>query len=91
MKVVSTAPSAKSKEQISHRYITSHVPAVSHNRDLPLKENYNSESNTSEVESSTLSMAESTEEVQARVVSPALKPRKPLHKRKGKPQRAPLY
>ncbi|KAB2620092.1 hypothetical protein D8674_037052 [Pyrus ussuriensis x Pyrus communis] len=51
--------------------------------------NYNSETNMSEMESSSISLAESSEEMNA-WVCPALKPRRLLHKRKGIPRRAPL-
>lgn len=76
----------KPKDQ-SQNFMT--VP-ISEYEDLSFKENYNSETNLSEMESS-LSLAESSEEVQACWVSSALKPRKLLRKRKGIPFRAPLY
>ncbi|KAF3432083.1 hypothetical protein FNV43_RR26822 [Rhamnella rubrinervis] len=72
-------------DQSHNKFIT--VPIAQYG-DLSLKESYNSETNTSEMESS-LSLAESVEEVHA-WVSAALKPRKLLHKRKGIPLRAPF-
>ncbi|GMN38389.1 hypothetical protein TIFTF001_007616 [Ficus carica] len=62
---------------------------VSQYGDLSFKEN-NSETYMSEMESS-LSLAESAEEVNACWVGSALKPRKLLRKRKGVPVRAPLF
>ncbi|XP_030506779.1 protein RGF1 INDUCIBLE TRANSCRIPTION FACTOR 1 [Cannabis sativa] len=59
--------------------------------DLSCKEkSINSETMLSEIESS-LSLAESSEEIQPCWVNSSLKPRKLLHKRKGIPFRAPLY
>ncbi|XP_062113295.1 protein RGF1 INDUCIBLE TRANSCRIPTION FACTOR 1 [Humulus lupulus] len=63
---------------------------VSQYEDLSCKEKSISETNLSEIESS-LSLAESSEEIQACWVSSPLKPRKLLRKRKGIPFRAPLY
>ncbi|XP_024019354.1 uncharacterized protein LOC21390182 [Morus notabilis] len=71
----------------SQNFITVPIPQYG---DLSFKENCNSETNLSEMESS-LSLAESGEEVHACWVSSALKPRKLLRKRKGIPFRAPLY
>lgn len=72
-------------DQSHNKFIT--VPSTQYG-DLSFKESYNSETNTSEMESS-LSLAESVDEVHA-WVSAALKPRKILHKRKGIPLRAPF-
>ncbi|XP_009351571.1 protein RGF1 INDUCIBLE TRANSCRIPTION FACTOR 1 [Pyrus x bretschneideri] len=81
--VVSVTP----KDHQSHEFITVAVPQYA---EFSLKGNYyNSETNMSEMESSSISLAESSEEMNAWVCS-ALKPRRLLHKRKGIPHRAPL-
>ncbi|CAK9311364.1 unnamed protein product [Citrullus colocynthis] len=59
-------------------------------KDIPWKKNHNLETNTSEMESSSISVAESTEEIQAWRVKTVLNPKKLLHKRKGIPHRSPL-
>lgn len=72
-------------EQSHHKIFTVPIPQYG---DLSLKESYNSETETSEMESS-LSLSESVEEVHAWERA-ALKPRKLSHKRKGIPLRAPF-
>lgn len=74
-----------SKDQ-SHKLMS--IP-ISEFEELSFKENYDTEENTSEKESS-ISAAESSEEFQA-WVSSTLKPKKQANKRKGVPRRAPLH
>ncbi|XP_062150166.1 protein RGF1 INDUCIBLE TRANSCRIPTION FACTOR 1 [Alnus glutinosa] len=74
--------SVKPKDQ-SHNLIAVPIPEI----DMPSKENCYQE--TDMVEESSISIADSSEEIRAWLNS-ALKPRKLLHKRKGVPRRAPL-
>lgn len=66
------------------------IDSESNLKDIPWKENHNLEINTSEMESSSISVAESTEEIKAWRVKTILNPKKLLHKRKGIPHRSPL-
>lgn len=70
----------------SHKLIS--IP-ISEFDELSFKEDYDTEENTSEKESS-ISVAESSEEFQV-LMSSTLKPKKQAHKRKGVPRRAPLH
>ena len=65
------------------------ITSKSDPNEISWKENHNVEPNTSEMKSS-ISMAESTEEIKAWQVKSGLNPRKLLHKRKGIPHRSPL-
>ncbi|XP_041016349.1 protein RGF1 INDUCIBLE TRANSCRIPTION FACTOR 1-like [Juglans microcarpa x Juglans regia] len=81
-----SAVSVKPKDQ-SHDLM---IPFPTPEAATTLEENCHQETDTNEMESS-ISVADSSEEIRGAGVSSALKPRKPRHKRKCIPLRAPHF